>query len=654
MKLADLKYRAIPVSLFVVGVVAMVLMLVFRNSDSEPPETDHRLVARSNVSKVLSRWTPRKADRPREQPAGDHIGSVACKECHAHEHHTWHASYHRTMTQAVSTADRLFGDFNNVTVTNHAIGRTYRLDKQDGKLLFLTENHSEIPLSRSEGFALPIVMTTGSHHMQAYWFATGEGQTLGMVPFVYLRKEKRWIPRNAAFLNAPVTFDSIEPGRWNNICINCHTTPDRFSKVSTNGFETTVTEFGIACESCHGPGKRHLEFQRALVDNPKGSGAVGADTDPIVNPKKLSPALSSQVCGSCHSISISLNTNSPAFRVGFRPGNELSNYVHVMRGTKESARHWSSVDPFQSREEISVGMHNRFWPDGQVRVTGREYNGLIETPCHQRGTLSCLSCHTLHPSRRDSRSLEEWADDQLKEGMRTDAACTQCHEAGKYADVEHTHHRPESTGSQCQNCHMPHTTYGLLKAIRSHTIDSPNALKSYETGRPNACNLCHLDRSLSWTAEHLTDWFGQPGHEMKGDWEDVSAAVMWSVTGDAAQRALVAWHYNWEPARAVSGTNWLAPYLAILADDDYDAVRYIAARALRRLPEYAGSDFDFVGPASARKQVIAAIMQRWSQTQNDRKNFRESVLIDARGKVRDGELQRLYLDRNTRPISLAE
>jgi len=299
-------------------------------------------------------------------------------------------------------------------------------------------------------------------------------------------------------------------------------------------------------------------------------------------------------------------------------------------------------------------MHDRFWTDGQVRIAGREYNGLIETPCHQRGKLSCLSCHTLHPSRRDSRSLEEWADDQLKEGMRTDAACTRCHEAGKYADLKHTHHRPESTGSQCQNCHMPHTTYGLLKAIRSHTIDSPSALKSTETGRPNACNLCHLDRSLSWTAEHLTDWFGQPGHEMKGDWQDVSAAVMWSLAGDAAQRALVAWHYNWEPARAVAGTNWLAPYLAILADDDYDAVRYIAARALRRLPEYAGSDFDFVGPASARKQVIADIMTRWLAREKSQKNVPTSVLLDFSGKIRDGEIRRLLEQRDLRPINLAE
>ena len=28
------------------------------------------------------------------------------------------------------------------------------------------------------------------------------------------------------------------------------------------------------------------------------------------------------------------------------------------------------------------------------------------------------------------------------------------------------------------------------------------------TGRPNACNLCHLDKTLGWTAQYLEQWYG--------------------------------------------------------------------------------------------------------------------------------------------------
>ena len=51
---------------------------------------------------------------------------------------------------------------------------------------------------------------------------------------------------------------------------------------------------------------------------------------------------------------------------------------------------------------------------------------------------------------------------------------------------------------------MPFTTYGLLKTIRSHQISNPSVQATLETGRPNACNLCHLDKTLEWTANALT------------------------------------------------------------------------------------------------------------------------------------------------------
>ena len=58
------------------------------------------------------------------------------------------------------------------------------------------------------------------------------------------------------------------------------------------------------------------------------------------------------------------------------------------------------------------------------------------------------------------------------------------------------------------NCHMPHTTFGLFVAMRSHRVDSPDLALAVESGRPNACNQCHLDQSLQWTADWLSEWYG--------------------------------------------------------------------------------------------------------------------------------------------------
>ena len=47
---------------------------------------------------------------------------------------------------------------------------------------------------------VPILMTTGSHHMQAYWFPIGVRRTLAILPFVYVNETREWLPRTAAFL----------------------------------------------------------------------------------------------------------------------------------------------------------------------------------------------------------------------------------------------------------------------------------------------------------------------------------------------------------------------------------------------------------------------------------------------------------------------
>ena len=105
---------------------------------------------------------------------------------------------------------------------------------------------------------------TGSHHMQVYWYYAGRMRALGLVPLAYLIDDQRWIPREAAFLQPPVFHTDFNFGQWNLNCIRCHTTASHpglgFGEEGNTGqpqkMDTQVTQFGIACEACHGPGKR--------------------------------------------------------------------------------------------------------------------------------------------------------------------------------------------------------------------------------------------------------------------------------------------------------------------------------------------------------------------------------------------------------------
>lgn len=570
--------------------------------------------------------------------------SASCKRCHAEECASWHASYHRTMTQTASPSS-VIGDFDNVRT--RAYGHELHLRRQDGEF-WVTMHDPEQPVrANSPMIDRPIVLTTGSHHMQVYWYATGKDRRLGQLPIVWLKETNSWAPIHSIFLRPTQTKLGKAEGRWNQTCIKCHTTSGR-PRVSREMVDTHVAEFGIACESCHGPGAAHV---RTHADPAPVAGPAAT----MVNPAELDHRRAAEVCGQCHGVWMAADEVEAARFLdsgfSFRPGDVLGETRHVFSSIPEQpvSAHVQAVlatDPHF--------MADRFWSDGMVRVSGREYNGLIRSPCFHRGAMSCVSCHDLHA--RSGQPIRDWADDQLAAGMESNSACTQCHES--YLDpvalTRHTHHAAESTGSLCYNCHMPHTTYGLLKAIRSHQISSPSVQESVEVGRPNACNQCHIDKSLSWTATSLANWYGisEPA-ELSTDEQAYSATLLWALTGDAGQRVLAAWSLGWSPALDASDSGWAAPILATLLDDPYHAVRYVAHRSLKSHPGLDQLAFNFIGDDQDRAACIAAVMEQWRGQRGTRKPD-ASLLSDSRGDLMLDELQRLRQKRNDRVVVLAE
>ena len=202
---------------------------------------------------------------------------------------------------------------------------------------------------------------------------------------------------------------------------------------------------------------------------------------------------------------------------------------------------------------------------------------------------------------------------------------------------------------------MPHTTYGLLKAIRSHKIDSPSVAASIATGRPNACNQCHLDKTLEWTAARLSEWYDIKPPQLSADEAGVAASVLWTLRGDAGQRAIMAWSFGWDSARATSGSEWMAPYLAQLIADPYDAVRYIAQRSLRRLPGYESFEFEFTAPKAQLREASERALQIWTdrRIESGLSGYEDS-LINPDGTLQTETITRLLLQRDNSPIALNE
>ena len=594
--------------------------------------------SRNDASRAaLLASTPAQARlKPVTAPNNAYTSSQTCRACHPSEYKSWHNSYHRTMTQ-LAKSGAILAKWHG---TRLPLGQAaLQLEQKRDEFWVNTVGADGIKTDSQR-----VTMTTGSHHLQVYWTADANGNLQHPFPFGWLTADQKWVPVQDTFLRDPHL--AAPDAKWNNVCIKCHAVAGRPGiDARTRTVNTETAELGISCEACHRPAGAHIAHYQNPVNryiSHFGDKAVHA----ILNPgsETLDHRLSAQACGQCHSYQYTPNPldwlrNGPRFL----PGNELNANTTVVHASTFIA---NGKQPDGHPHPGGEWLGDRFWPDGMVRVTGREYNGLLDTACFQRGKMSCLSCHSMHGYLDNN--------DQLAPRMETNEACLQCHDDFRDNLTAHTHHAADSTGSLCYNCHMPHTTYGLLSGIRSHQIDSPSVETHLKTGRPNACNLCHLNQTLEWSSRHLTKWYGHRQPKLDNDDKSISAMLKMLLKGDAGQRAIAAWNMGWEPARKASGGNWQAPWLIRTMNDPYAAVRYIAHKALMADPAFAGTPFDYTAPLAKRATQIDAISERRADAGLLGQAPHAQLLLDAQGKPLEDVADRLTRQRDNRPITLQE
>jgi predicted CXXCH cytochrome family protein len=581
---------------------------------------------------ALSTWSPPERSIP-EQIAPSRttdqgfVSSDTCRACHPAQYESWKASYHRSMTQ-VASPESIAAPQESTTLTGN--GRTLEVSFVNGSMhvddvaqakafRYLQSRPAPLPpgFPRAKG---EVVMTTGSHHMQIYWMAGPRGG-LEQLSWTWLIRDQRWVPGEAVYLQPPEAPGGIA-AQWETNCIRCHATGPQ-PRLALGGREHVppdprVGELGIGCESCHGPAEAHVEANRDPLRRYRQH--LSNDPDPtIVNPKRLPSDIASEICARCHSGHAHKKWDRNTGEA-FVPGDRIARFFRMRR--------YENTPPGDRP--------HYFWEDGTSRVTGREYTAMAESACFRQGELSCGSCHSMHDSD---------PDDQLAIGESRDEDCLQCHSSMRDRIEEHTHHSTPSSGSRCVNCHMPNTTYGILSVTRSHRIDNPSAAKSAETGRPNACNLCHVDRSLAWADQHLSTWFdNEPSQAFSKDERMLAAGPVWALSGDAVQRAVANWHLGWGPSIEATGPSWRPQLLVESLDDPYVAVRYLAERALRQFSDFAEFNYDFTLPGDEQRESIAVIRTRARSV--DGRPSQSSL----RGRIVD----RLRENRDDTPVTIWE
>jgi len=248
------------------------------------------------------------------------------------------------------------------------------------------------------------------------------------------------------------------------LCDGCHS-------VNYDIATKTVTEWNVGCEKCHGPGEAHAG--RPTRDN-------------ILNPTRFDYVHANDICIQCHSQGQPL-TNPIKGRyydwpVGFEVGRNLADFWKL--------------------EEHKLGETTfTHFPDGAAHKNRMQGNDFVDSLMYARG-VTCFSCHDPHGG-----------DNVAMVRKPGNALCLDCHgpnaQAGPHAPTieQHTHHKAGSTGSECVACHMPKIAQTIAdQNVRSHTFHFVTPGDTDVLKIPNACNLCHTDKSTEWATTALKTW----------------------------------------------------------------------------------------------------------------------------------------------------
>ncbi|HKP68680.1 MAG TPA: DmsE family decaheme c-type cytochrome [Pyrinomonadaceae bacterium] len=220
-------------------------------------------------------------------------------------------------------------------------------------------------------------------------------------------------------------------------CAGCH-------EPQAKGFESTKhAKLGTisswkdkrtGCESCHGPGKQHVEG--------------GGDKLKIVSFKQMDPKASAETCLACHAGKEAHNN----FRRGEHWRNNVScNTCHTAHGPEPAkfkigsttfVSDISAQNPGQAtakalranEPQLCMACHN----ETKAQFTKPFHHKVLE------GTMNCSDCHNAHGG---------YEQKQTKVAVGADAACIKCH-ANKQGPFVFEHAPLKVEG--CTSCHTPH------------------------------------------------------------------------------------------------------------------------------------------------------------------------------------------------------
>jgi len=519
----------------------------------------------------------------------DYVGPSACRPCHAEKHASWERHPHARMNRNAN-ATTVLGDFSGVSL-DYGASRV-RFERRTGDYLMSVMKGDELVRR------FKVTRTIGSRFVQMYVGVQAMGpepeddviyRMEKKLPFAYWIRRKHWFPQTydeaqikpehdeQGALLGHFRYDARpRGGTWRRTCVLCHNTFPYATRLESVGQDMVqgfppqdvaldpprehpgrdeesqpvvedwdLVTLGISCESCHFGGREHVEEGEPISFWPRGPGLAMAM--PIPDAPRESSYVINGICRQCHAAT----SNGPIY------------------------------------------------PHGGATWNSREGLDLAAGDCASE--IRCTHCHDPHEAGPVPNAL---VDDP-----KHVSACLSCHEAFADAEEARRHHRHSGEGApNCLDCHMPRIVHGIDDVIRSHRISSPTEPRMLRASMPNACNLCHLDRTLGWTVEQLSEgWGAEVGVD---GLPEATAGEVWLNHELPVVHHIAAQAYARTPVGEGSLGHLALPQIAQLLKDDTPANRMFGLLAIERI---LGRSIDprvyqpWASPADRAQQVDAIL-----------------------------------------------
>ncbi|MTH16988.1 cytochrome c3 family protein [Flavobacterium sp. LC2016-01] len=343
----------------------------------------------------------------------DYAGSESCIQCHQTQYDMALKSSHFKAT-APAISGNVLGEFDKGDHTFIYDKDTKLVMEKHGDSLFqvLYKNGKKV-----EAHSFDIVFGIKHAQTSVYW----RNNNTYELPLSYYNAINNWatspgFPADKPYFDRMVVKD----------CYSCHASNASSRSVNQNSAEKNMMSmdvediikketivYGIDCEKCHGPAKKHVEFH---LKNPNIKVA-----NSITSFKNLSRQQRLDACALCHAGNDGMKMKS---RFDFKPGDNLTDYYRATRSVTDTAK---------------------------FDVHGNQFRLLAQSKCFINSEkMDCITCH--NPHENASKNMASYSK-----------ICMSCHQGLKHNEKTLQLMPEKLLASNCVECHMPKKASGSIK-----------------------------------------------------------------------------------------------------------------------------------------------------------------------------------------------